>query len=105
MLERAPARSRPARQRLFQEWTYPHFRAALDELHVDAERNVWVRTFQVSPSEPAEWSVFDPAGRWLGQVETPPGFDVMDIGADYVAGVWKDELDVEHVRVYALHKP
>ena len=27
------------------------------------------------------------------------------IGADFVVGVWKDELDVAHVRVHRLQKP
>lgn len=48
--------------------------------------------------------MFDPQGRWLGQVKTPARFLVFDIGADYIAGKAIDDLDVEHVRVYALNK-
>ena len=51
------------------------------------------------------WTVFDPAGRMLGELSTPPRFQVIQIGDDYVLGVWKDDLDVEHVRLYALAKP
>ncbi len=49
-----------------------------------------------------EWSVFDRDGRWLGTVVTPTGFRVHEVGADYVLGVWTDELDVQYVRVYEL---
>lgn len=51
------------------------------------------------------WSVFDPEGRWLGTVRTPPDLEVRLIGSDYVLGVWKDALDVEYVRLHRLIKP
>ena len=49
--------------------------------------------------------MFDTEGRWLGMVETPRQFTVNEIGADYVLGVWLDDLDVQHVRMYRLEKP
>ena len=52
-----------------------------------------------------QWSVFDPDGRWLGTVGTPLQLDVRIIGPDYVLGVWKDDLDVEYVRLHKLIKP
>ena len=48
--------------------------------------------------------VFDPDGIWLGTVATPRGLRVTEIGTDYVVGVWRDELDVEYIRVYDLEK-
>lgn len=53
---------------------------------------------------PTTWDVFDPDGVWLGSVELPPRFMAYEFGGDHVAGVWKDELDVEFVRVYALDR-
>jgi hypothetical protein len=35
----------------------------------------------------------------------PERFLVFAIGSDWVIGRWRDELDVEHVRLYELHKP
>jgi hypothetical protein len=32
----------------------------------------------------------------------PEGLSVAAIGRDYVAGVWRDELDVEYVRLYRI---
>jgi hypothetical protein len=34
----------------------------------------------------------------------PAGLRVDDIGADYVLGVWRDDFDVEHVRLHALRR-
>lgn len=53
---------------------------------------------------PAVWTVFDPGGRIQGLVETPPGLDVLEIGADYVLGRVTDELGVEYVHVWALDR-
>ena len=62
---------------------------------------VSVHTF----SKPSQWDVFSPAGVWLGRVELPASFTPLEIGADYVAGLWRDADDVEFVRFYRLLKP
>ena len=56
-------------------------------------------------SVPTGWRVFDRTGRWSGTVTMPARFNPMDIGSDYVLGLWRDEDDVEHVRLYRLMKP
>jgi hypothetical protein len=37
-------------------------------------------------------------------VELPAGLRVLEIGGDYVLGVWNDELDVQHVRLHRLDR-
>jgi hypothetical protein len=51
------------------------------------------------------WAVFDPNGVWLGTVQMPAGIKIVEIGPDYVLGVWRDELDVSYVRFYRIRKP
>jgi len=66
----------------------------------------WVagwRTVGNLPATPHD--VFDPDGRWLGQVEVPAGHWVTDIGADYVWTMWSDDLDVNYARRLPLFKP
>jgi hypothetical protein len=48
--------------------------------------------------------VFRPDGVYLGTMRLPQGFDVMEIGADYVLGVARDEMGVEYVQVYGLER-
>jgi hypothetical protein len=48
--------------------------------------------------------VLGPGGSWLGSVEVPANFSVMEIGMDVVLGVYQDELDVEHPWVLRLHR-
>ncbi len=105
LLDSAPERTHPDRRRLFAEWSYPELKPALDRLLVDSEGNIWVRAYSVDPAGAGEWSVFDPSGRWLGTVETPPGLEVKWVDDRSIAGVRVDELDVEYVHVHSLVKP
>lgn len=69
----------------------------------DPDGNLWVQEYRVE-GEPERWAVIDASGRLLGIVELPAPGRVTEIGGDYVLGVWTDDLDVEQVRLYALHK-
>jgi hypothetical protein len=53
---------------------------------------------------PPRWDVFAPDGEWLGEVVVPSGLDPMEIGTDYVLGVWTDDLGTEHIRIHALER-
>ena len=48
------------------------------------------------------YTVIGPDGEWLGTVETPPRFRILDVGGGLVLGVELDEMDVESVVVYEL---
>ena len=77
---------------------------AFAEIMSDAAGYLWVREFE-PPKEasPAPlWTVFSPAGRVLGFVETPEGLEIYEIGEDYVLGHTRGELDVEMIQVWPL---
>ena len=75
---------------------------AYSRLIVAADGHVWAQIYSPRLLAPATWDVFSPAREWLGQVETPGGFIAMSITGEGLAGVWRDELGVEHVRVYRM---
>lgn len=77
---------------------------AFSSLKVDSEGNLWVQEYPAPAAEGTEWTVFDPEGRMLGGVSMPDRFRPMRIGGASVLGVWKDDLDVEHVQMYRLEK-
>lgn len=81
--------------------TYP---AYAPEIHVDGERNVWVRESSRPGSSHAAWSVFSAEGALLGSLAMPAGLHVMEIGGDYVLGVERDEMGVEYVKKVRLHR-
>ena len=78
----------------------------LQTIHLDAAGNLWVVPFTLPGTDFAAFEVHAPDGTWLGSVPRPPGLgsDQIEIGDDYVLGVWTDEQDVEHVRLYRLEK-
>jgi len=83
---------------------YPETRPAYAFLLADRAGNVWALEYQVGDGQHGRWNVFAPDGRWIAAVTTPPAFRIMDIGADYVLGVWQDEFDVEYLQLYDLIK-
>lgn len=92
-------------ERMLAEVSFPEALPAFMDLVVDKESNLWVERSRLPGDEQPRWDVFDPGGQWLGTVETPPDFRIAEIGADYVLGIFQDEFDVEHVRMYRLIKP
>jgi hypothetical protein len=92
-------------KRLLETQFPPTIPAHANRMYVDPANNVWLKAYAVDPqAEGSTWLVFDDSGRWLGRVATPPRFEVNEIGTDYVLGIWRDDLDVEHVRRYAISK-
>jgi hypothetical protein len=90
--------------RNLEEMPYPSTFPAFADLTVDADGNLWVLDYARPGSDERRWTVFSPEGRALGSVATPAGLSVLEIGRDYVLGVWQDELDVEYVRLHRLDK-
>lgn len=90
---------------IFRDWRVnlplPETLPAHGDMLVDPEGYLWVADYSLE-DEPTTWWVFTAAGRWLGAVDIPPGGRLTQIGRDFVLGVWKDEMDVEHVRMYRL---
>ena len=77
----------------------PHFGTPF----ADADGNVWLPSYRPAyPEEGSPYTVISPEGEWLGQVETPPRFRILDVTGGLVLGVLRDEMDVENVVVYEV---
>lgn len=72
--------------------------------HVDATGAIWVREFPLGPSDPMRLQVFAADGAWLGQVVLPPHHTILEVGRSHLLTVWRDDDDLEHVRVYRLRR-
>ena len=106
-----------AYRQLAEDMVYPNSFPAFERLLVDGSKRLWVQRPQVEPPwteaidynpvrpHPSDWDLFDGDGVWLGTVTVPARFRLMDVGADYLAGVAKDDLDVEKVQVWDLRLP
>lgn len=49
--------------------------------------------------------VFDPAGRYLGEVDVPAEFREYALGAGLLAAVVPDDLGVERVQLWTITEP
>lgn len=96
----------PAFREMVEALPAPDTRPAYDALEVDATGAVWARVFRgvSEQSRDERWRVFAADGTWLGTVAMPSGFRALEMGGDYVLGVWSDTLGVEHPRVLPLRR-
>jgi hypothetical protein len=91
---------------MYADAAYPSAFPAHYEMKTDDAGNLWVQEYGLTQDDrPLDWSVFDRAGRFLGEVEMPAGFGVHQIGDDFVLGRWTDELEVEYILMYGIVKP
>ena len=70
----------------------------------DSEGRVWLPSYR--PGDETEgtphYTVISADGEWLGTVEAPPRFRILDVAGGLVLGVQLDDMDVENVVVYEL---
>jgi hypothetical protein len=89
----------------------PEYIPVFRSLEVDADGNVCAERYPHTMDQPRRYWCFSPDGHFLRSVLLPPGLvrdghphfePQLEFGADYVLGVWQDDLDVEHVHMYDL---
>ena len=78
----------------------PFFRSPF----TDDEGRIWLPAYRPGVDETgvAPYTVIGAGGEWLGVVEAPPTFRILDVAGGLVLGVEADEMDVESVAVYEL---
>lgn len=94
-------REREEMRRFARSLEFPGPAPAHLDLVAGDDGHLWVEQFHL-PGEPATWRVYRPGGDRVASVEMPRRFTLMAAGADHVLGVWRDELDVHHVRMYRI---
>jgi hypothetical protein len=65
----------------------------------DEERENWNPMLDQGSDE---WDVFDSEGRYLGIVTMPDRFSPFSLVGDRLYGVWRDEFEVQYVRVFRI---
>ena len=68
----------------------------------DDEQRIWAGGRAESRSDEWEWTAFAHEGRKVGSVLLPAGFVVQAVRQNRLFGVFTDELDVPHIRMYRL---
>ena len=103
--ERTPETADLISEAMFGEQFLPDRLPALSAMLIDDESRMWVSAFRASAdqwSQSRAWHVVGPSGRPLAQVILPDNSRLVAMRGRRVALVVRDELDVEHVRLYEL---
>ena len=97
--------------------SYEDFFPAFTQMRNGPEQSLWVQRNGV-PSDMTEdeqenwnplldqgsdeWDVFDADGRFMGFVTMPERFTPFSLKGDLFYGVWRDEFEVQYVKVYRV---
>jgi hypothetical protein len=96
----------PAARRSWQEQIdaapYPDSFPAYRRIRADRLGMLWVQEYDLPGADSVTWSVFDREGRWSSDVTIPRDWQVLDIGADFLLVLLRDDLDVERVERHTL---
>lgn len=104
LLGGASARRRAEVAPLLESMTFPGFLPAYGAVRVGPSGDIWAGPY-VPPGMPSEvWDVYNSEGDFLGEVRSPHGLEVLEIGADFVMGRWIDNSDVEYIRIHTLDR-
>jgi hypothetical protein len=92
------------REAIYRDLEYPKTFPAYSRLIVDPSDNLWIEDYPVPGATDRGWSVFSKGRFAIARMRVPSNFEILEIGSDHVLGIWRDDLDVEYVRVYRLAK-
>lgn len=97
--------------------SFEDFFPAFTQMRNGPEQSLWVQRISV-PSDMTddeqenwnplldqgsdEWDVFDAEGRFMGFVTMPDRFTPFSLRGDLLYGVWRDEFEVQYVKVYRI---
>lgn len=96
-VQRVGPERRAAVRREVESLEWPSSVPAYTDLRVDPEGIVWLKAYRVSSEEPERWSLLAPDRGYLGDLTFSKGRTLLEIGADYVLLLQRDDLDVESV--------
>jgi hypothetical protein len=80
---------------------FPSTLPAYTDLRVDSADWVWIRPYPRGNPTSVTWSVFDPKGALVAELDMPTHLEVFEIGTDYVLGRYLDPAEaIPQVRLY-----
>lgn len=91
-------------EKLFRGLDWPKVYPAHGKLMVDGSDNLWIEEYPIPGRNIRDWTIYARTGGKIATVSLPKGFRLLEAGSDYVLGIWRDEADVDYLRVYTLVK-
>ncbi len=101
-LDRLPAAMKQSFLDRIDKATYPATYPWVEAIIPGENGTIWVQSVQRPGADAREYVVFDSAGALVDRLLMPPGVRVLAVDLSRILGLWKDEDDVEHLRVYQI---
>ena len=87
-------------RRFYADYPFPSHFPAYTDVVASESGFIWVEQFVAPYPEPdSHWKVFAPDGTLVATADLPRSFDLMWVGDTQVAGVVRDELDVQSMEL------
>lgn len=96
---RIPAAMRDQLETLLGQAKYAEQFPPFETIRLDQAGNLWVQHY-ARHRAPIPYTVFDSTGSMISRVTLPARFQPMEIGTNYILGVWTDDDDLPHVVLY-----
>ena len=104
LLDGVPPPMQDGFRELVQDLPIPARWPPIGGMLTDDAHRLWVQEYRPAVDAETTWHVFAADGLYVSEVKTPGGFTPMVIRHDQIAGTWRDELDVESVRLYRIRE-
>lgn len=102
---RTPDWLRSHRQFLRDTYEFPSAYPAYSVILTSSDGHVWVRrTRSYASGDLVHWKVFSPDGSLVASLDLQPGFQIRWVGTARVAGVTRNEFDVEFVELRDIRR-
>lgn len=102
VMERVRPQRRAIERSMLEKTPYPASQPSYQSMISTPGGTLWVKEFRGPRDSKSTWHLFGPDGLYRGSFDMPKGFSLRSVTETTAAGIWKDELDVEHVWVFDL---
>jgi len=101
-LDRLPAAMKQSFLDRIDNASYPATYTWIEAIIPGGDGTIWVQSVQRPGADVREYVVFDSTGAMVDRLQMPAGVRILAVDLPRVLGLWKDEDDVEHLRVYQI---
>lgn len=89
----------------YENMPVPDFMPAFSAIQTDYRGFLWIERYRLPGDDAPVFDILDSQGQLVGWASIPPGSELLQIGPDYILTLFRDELEVEYVRMHALRRP
>jgi hypothetical protein len=86
--------------RTYERVPFPELFPAFSAMVVDDEGNLWLREYMAPRAKEARWTIMNDRGAVEAHIDLPSQLTVLRVTPDEITGVWRDDLNVESVRIF-----